>query len=58
MTKLPKAIRKTRASDTWLSMTNLPGNVQLVIDHLYSLRNWIESGFKQAKNELGWADFR
>ena len=23
-----------------------------------SLRNWIEYGFKQVKNELGWADFR
>jgi hypothetical protein len=22
------------------------------------LRNWIEYGFKQVKNELGWADFR
>lgn len=24
----------------------------------YSLRGWIEYGFKQVKNELGWADFR
>ena len=22
------------------------------------MRNWIEYGFKQIKNELGWADFR
>lgn len=39
-------------------MTNLPGNIQLVVGNLYSLRNWIEYGFKQVKNELGWADFR
>jgi SRSO17 transposase len=39
-------------------MTNLPGDIQLVIGNLYSLRNWIEYGFKQVKNELGWADFR
>jgi len=38
-------------------MTNLPGNIQLVIGQLYSLR-WIEYSFKQIKNELGWADFR
>ncbi len=44
--------------DTWFIMTNLPGNIQLVVAQLYSLRNWIEYGFKQVKNELGWADFR
>jgi len=25
---------------------------------LYGLRNWVEYGLKQSKNELGWADFR
>ncbi len=25
---------------------------------MYSMRMWIEYGFKQVKNELGWADFR
>ena len=44
--------------DTWFIMTNLPGNIQLVVGNLYSLRNWIEYGFKQVKTELGWADFR
>jgi hypothetical protein len=39
-------------------MTNLPGKIQLVVAQLYSLRTWIEYGFKQVKNELGWADFR
>jgi len=24
----------------------------------YGLRNWVEYGLKQSKNELGWADFR
>jgi hypothetical protein len=24
----------------------------------YGLRTWIEYGFKQAKDELGWADYR
>lgn len=45
-------------NDTWFIMTNLPGNIQLQVAQLYSLRNWIEYGFKQVKNELGWADFR
>ncbi len=39
-------------------MTNLPKSWQLELGKRYSLRGWIEYGFKQAKNELGWADFR
>jgi SRSO17 transposase len=44
--------------DSWYIMTNLKGKVQQKLARLYSLRNWIEYGFKQVKNELGWADFR
>lgn len=44
-------------SDSWFIMTNLEGNF-LKFGNLYTLRNWIEYGFKQVKNELGWADFR
>lgn len=44
-------------SDSWFIMTNLEGNF-LKFGNLYTLRNWIEYGFKQIKNELGWADFR
>lgn len=39
-------------------MTNLPGNIQLVVGNLYSLRNWIEYGFKQVKDELRWGESR
>lgn len=28
------------------------------VGDLYGLRNWVEYGLKQSKNELGWADFR
>ena len=44
--------------ESWYIMTNLSVELQLIIPQLYSLRNWIEYGFKQVKNELGWADFR
>lgn len=43
---------------TWYVMTNLRGNVEQKLGNLYGFRNWIEYSFKQAKNELGWADFR
>ncbi len=44
--------------ESWYVMTNLSVELQLAVAQLYSLRNWIEYGFKQVKNELGWADFR
>ena len=46
------------AATTCLVMTNLPGNLRHRLGNLYGLRTWIEYGFKQAKNELGWADYR
>jgi len=38
-------------------MNNFSGDIQQKIGNTYGFRNWIEYGLKQAKNELGWADF-
>jgi SRSO17 transposase len=46
------------AESTWQLMTNLPGNIEQSVGNTFGLRTWIEYGFKQAKDELGWADFR
>ena len=43
---------------TWHLMTNLPGNIEQSVGNTFGLRTWIEYGFKHAKDELGWADFR
>jgi SRSO17 transposase len=43
---------------TWFIMTNLPGDIRTSVGNLSGLRTWIEYGFKQAKDELGWADYR
>jgi SRSO17 transposase len=43
---------------TWQLMTNLPGKIEQSVGNTFGLRTWIEYGFKQAKDELGWADFR
>jgi SRSO17 transposase len=48
----------TEPLEPWFIMTNLPKSWQLELGGRYSLRGWIEYGFKQVKNELGWADFR
>ena len=39
-------------------MTKVPQIKYQEVGNLYGLRNWVESGLKQSKNELGWADFR
>jgi hypothetical protein len=56
---------------TWYLATNLPGPDSprapesphqpadlAEIVRLYGLRHWIEQGYKQIKDELGWADFQ
>jgi hypothetical protein len=55
---------------TWYLATNLPRPGSPHADEasfapadlaeivrLYGLRNWVEQGYKQLKQELGWADF-
>jgi SRSO17 transposase len=37
-------------------MTKVPGIKYKEVGNLYGLRNWVEYGLKQSKNELGWAE--
>jgi len=45
-------------NSTWDVMTHIPELKYHQVSNLYGLRNWVEYGLKQSKNELGWADFR
>jgi len=58
------------AISTWYLTTNLPrpGSPRAAdspsapadlaeVVRLYGLRNWVEQGYRQVKQELGWADF-
>lgn len=45
-------------ADSWFIMTNLTGDIIRSVGSQYTLRTWIEYGFKQVKNELGWHDYR
>jgi SRSO17 transposase len=45
-------------NSTWYMMTKVPEIKYQEVGNLYGLRNWVEYGLKQSKNELGWADFR
>ena len=51
----PKTLPK---NSTWLIMTKVTKIKYKEVGNLYGLRNWVEYGLKQSKNELGWADFR
>ena len=43
---------------TWDLMTNLPGQIEQTVGNTFGLRTGIEYGFKHAKDDLGWADYR
>jgi hypothetical protein len=45
-------------ADSWFIMTHLVGDIILSVGSQYTLRNWLEYGFKQVKHELGWHDYR
>lgn len=44
---------------TWYLTTNLPLEAAPLAEvvRLYGLRHWVEQGYKQMKDQLGWADF-
>ena len=45
-------------NSTSFVMTNIQGNLKKILGDLYGLRTWIEYGFRQCKQELGWTDYR
>jgi SRSO17 transposase len=53
VTNLPGPSRRRPAAGAAFAPADLAEIVRL-----YSLRNWVEQGYKQVKHELGWADFQ
>lgn len=45
-------------NSTSFVMTNMQGNLKKTLGNLYGLRTWVEYGFRQCKQELGWTDYR
>lgn len=43
---------------TWFVMTKIPQLKYKEVGGIYKVRAYIEQGFRNSKNELGWADFR
>jgi SRSO17 transposase len=45
-------------NSTSFVMTNIKGKIKKNLGNLYGLRTWVEYGFRQCKQELGWTDYR
>jgi SRSO17 transposase len=45
-------------NSTSFIMTNIQGKLKKILGNLYGLRTWVEYGFRQCKQELGWTDYR
>ena len=45
-------------NSTSFVMTNIKGEIKKRLGNLYGLRTWVEYGFRQCKQELGWTDYR
>ena len=45
-------------NSTSFVMTNIQCHVKKTLGNLYGLRTWVEYGFRQCKQELGWTDYR
>ena len=45
-------------NSTSFVQTNLKGKLKKIVGNLYGLRTWVEYGFRQCKQELGWTDYR
>ena len=45
-------------NSTSFVMTNLQGKLKKTLGDLYELRTYVEYGFRQCKQELGWTNYR
>ncbi|CDN14591.1 Mobile element protein [Richelia intracellularis] len=45
-------------NSTSFVITNIQGSLKKTLGNLYGLRTWVEYGFRQCKEELGWTDYR
>ena len=41
-----------------MTVPMIKGKLKKIVGNLYGLRTWVEYGFRQCKQELGWTDYR
>jgi SRSO17 transposase len=58
ITTNPETMPKNSPSFVMTNIANKASQIKKVIGNFYGLRTWIEYGFRQCKQELGWTDYR
>ena len=52
-------MRRSRVIPAWQTSTSPHPAADLAeVTRIYGIRHWIEQGYKQVKDDLGWADFQ
>ena len=54
----PETIPETLTSFVMTNLTEKRSQIKKTLGNLYGLRTWVEYGFRQCKQELGWTDYR
>ncbi len=54
----PETMPDNSTSFVMTNLTVTPNQIKKILGNLYGLRTWIEYGFRQCKQELGWTDYR
>ena len=54
----PETMPETSTSFVMTNLTDSRSQIQKTLGNLYGLRTWVEYGFRQCKQELGWTDDR
>lgn len=54
----PKTLPENSTSFVMTNLQDKINNIKKILGNSYGLRTWIEYGFRQCKQELGWTDYR
>lgn len=54
----PETMPENSTSFVMTNLQNKPHQLKKILGNLYGLRTWVEYGFRQCKQELGWTDYR
>jgi SRSO17 transposase len=58
MTTDPETMPDNSSSFVMTNLTTTTSQIKKTLGNLYGLRTWVEYGFRQSKQELGWTDYR
>jgi SRSO17 transposase len=54
----PETMPENSTSFVMTNLSSRTSRIKAILGNLYGLRTWVEYGFRQVKQELGWTDYR